>query len=93
MHNIWDTLGTWQMFYIIRQLKQLMWVRWSWENEQRKERGESKREFTSAPGRQQGRRVGSGRLTLEEGGPGDRDHRDLGDEGVGMLARQSGGYW
>lgn len=45
------------MFYIIRQLQlELMWVRWSQENEQRKERGESKREFTSSAhtGQQEG---------------------------------------
>lgn len=69
MHNIWDTLGTWQMFYIIRQLEAGAGCGSDGrgENEQRERKRRVKKRIHKGPGGQQGRRVGSGRLTLEEG--------------------------
>lgn len=69
MHNIWDTLGTWQMFYIIRQLEAGAGCGSDGrgENEQRERKRRVKKRIHKVPGRQQGRKVGSGRLTLEEG--------------------------
>lgn len=67
MHNIWDTLGTWQMFYIIRRLEAGCGSGGPGENEQRERKRRVEKRIPEEPGGQQGRRVGSGRLTLEEG--------------------------
>lgn len=69
MHSIWDTLGTWQMFYIIRRLEagagfELGGPR---ENEQWERKRRVQKRISEEPSGQQGRRVGSGRLRLQDG--------------------------
>lgn len=83
VHSIWDTLGSWQMFYIIRQVEagagcELGGPR---ENEQWERKRTVEKRIPKEPSGQQGRRVGSGRRDYRRVWPRDQRPRDLGDEG------------